>query len=74
MPHETAHSRKEPVETRSRPWLAHWTPIQAKAGQMPAKEDVSTGEVEGFKAGQRVLLGGVAGNFDTVLYDTKDAK
>jgi hypothetical protein len=41
----------------------------------PAKpvdnKELSTGELEGFAKGERVILGGVAGCFDTVLYDTQ---
>jgi hypothetical protein len=38
------------------------------------KKNLSTGEVEGFEKGQKVILGGVAGSFDKVLYDTVTKK
>lgn len=48
----------------ARPWMQYW-PAKAIDNQ-----SLSTGEVEGFGKGQKVILGGVAGAFDKVLYDT----
>lgn len=53
---------------QNRPWMQYW----------PAKainnDSLSTGQIEGFEKGQKVILGGVAGSFDTVLYDTATKK
>ncbi|CAN9210851.1 unnamed protein product [Alternaria alternata] len=54
--------------SQARPWMQHW-PAQALD-----TEDLSTGEVQGYQKGQKVILGGVAGSFDKVLYDTAAKK
>lgn len=66
MPHQTATTVEVTSPSPARPWMQYWPPKETA----DSKSDLSSGQVEGFKAGQRVLLGGVAGNFDTVLYDT----
>jgi len=72
----TAKMPQTPTETssnsasvqRAQPWQQFW-PAKKLTGQ-----DISSGEVEGFKKGQEVVLGGVAGGFDKVLYDTNSKK
>ena len=53
---------------QTQPWMQYW-PAKPLDG-----ENISTGEVEGFEKGQKVILGGVAGSFDKVLYDTAAKK
>lgn len=51
--------------TRAQPWKAHWP---------PQAQDVRENMVAGFKKGETIIQGGVAGSFKTIRYDTSKAE